>query len=65
MGNHGWSGGIYEIEPSTISRQLKHLNDNGLLKGLRLDGICFFAHYALESQENSRAMNERLCQIHG
>ena len=36
LGNHGWSGGIYEIEPSTICRQLKNLHDKGLLKGLGL-----------------------------
>lgn len=64
LGNHGWSGGIYEIEPATIRRQLKNLHDKGLLAGLRLDRVCFFSHYAMESQENSRAMNERLSQIH-
>jgi len=64
LGNHGWSGGIYDIEPSTICSQLKNLHDKGLLKGLGLDGVCFFSHYALESQEKSRAMNERLRQIH-
>lgn len=65
LGNHGWSGGIYDIEPAAICRQLKNLHDKGLLTGLRLEGVCFFSHYALESQEKSRAMNERLYQIHG
>ncbi len=64
LGNHGWSGGIYEIEPSTICRELKSLHDKGLLKGLKLGGGSFFSHYPLESQEKSYAMNERLRQIH-
>ena len=65
FGNHGWSGGIYEIDDMTICRQLMDLVTLGLLQSIEIDGVVFFSHYQLKSAEQSTAMNEKLLAIHG
>ena len=64
LGNHGWSGGIYNIEGTTISRQLYNLYATDHLTPLGLDRVCFFKHYQPESIEKNEQMNRRLQEIH-
>lgn len=64
LGNHGWSGGIYNIETIIISRQLFSLYATGRLTPLGLDRVCFFKHYKPESVEKNEQMNRRLQEIH-
>ena len=64
LGNHGWSGGIYNIETTIISRQLFSLYATGRLTPLGLDRVCFFKHYKPESVEKNEQMNWRLQEIH-
>lgn len=64
LGNHGWSGGIYNIETTTISRQLYNLYALGRLTSVGLDRVCFFKHYQPESVEKNEQMNWLLQEIH-
>ena len=65
FGNHGWSGGIYEIDDNTVCSQLLDLVTSPLLKSIDLDRVCFFSHYQLESASQSNAMNQKRLEIHG
>jgi hypothetical protein len=64
LGNHGWSGGIYEIDPSVLAGQLHDLYSKGLMKSLELERVAFFAHYQPESASNNKAMNKELRKLH-
>jgi hypothetical protein len=64
LGNHGWSGGIYNITSKIVSRQLHDLYITGLLEALDLDHVCFAKHYAPESVERNKQMNRLLEKIH-
>lgn len=64
LGNHGWSGGIYDIGVSTIVLQLFSLYSAMQLGALGLDKVSFFSHYKLETPEKNSAVNELLEQLH-
>lgn len=64
LGNHGWSGGVYNITPEIVSRQLHDLYLTGLLEPLGLDRVCFFKHYEPVSAERNEQMNRLLEKIH-
>lgn len=65
LGNHGWSGGIYIIGDQALLTQLQNLHFLGLLKLLELEGVCFFSHYASETDIKNKEMNDLILQIHG
>jgi hypothetical protein len=64
LGNHGWTGGIYEIDDATICRQLKDLIAKKLLRSIEIDDVCFFSRKPAESASSSRSMNKKLLRIH-
>ena len=64
LGNHGWSGGIYEIEERTICCQLKNLISKRRIDSIQIDKVCFFSHYQLEGSSSSSKMNTTLMAIH-
>jgi hypothetical protein len=64
LGNHGWSGGIYEIEERTICCQLKNLVSRKRLDSIQIDNVCFFSHYQLEEDSSSSKMNTKIMTIH-
>ncbi len=64
LGNHGWTGGIYEIDGGTIRRQVKDLVARKLLRSIEVGDVCFFSHKPAESAASSRAMNKKLLRIH-
>lgn len=64
LGNHGWSGGIYDIEASVVARQLVSLYTAKQLSPLGLDNVCFFSQYEPESQERNKEMNNLLEHLH-
>jgi hypothetical protein len=63
LGNHGWTGGIYEIEDATIRRQLKDLSARKLLSSIEVGEVYFFSRKPLESDSSSRSMNKKLLRI--
>ncbi len=64
LGNHGWSGGIYNIRSATISRQIHNLYARGRLSSLGLDNVGFFRHYRPVSAEANDEMDRRLLELH-
>ena len=64
LGNHGWSGGIYEIRSSIAARQLYSLYVSGQLRPLDLDGVCFFKHHKPQGEAANEKMNKLLEEIH-
>jgi hypothetical protein len=64
LGNHGWSGGIYEIDAPVVANQLWALYSTGLLSALELAGVHFFSHYQPESRSENEAMNMKLRGLH-
>jgi len=63
--NHGWSGGIYEIDAPVVANQLWALYSTGLLSALELEGVHFFSHYQPESRSENEAMNMKLAASPG
>jgi len=64
LGNHGWSGGIYEIDENTILTQLNNLFLHNKLKEIQIEGVSLFQHYKMKSEFDSKEENERLITIH-
>jgi hypothetical protein len=64
LGNHGWSGGIYQIETRTVQRQITHLWSSGLLDSVRIKHVHFFRHRQLQSAVDNEAINARIRQLH-
>ena len=64
LGNHGWSGGIYQIDDQTLAQQLFSLNQHGHLHQLRIDQGRLFANYTIEDEEKSQGMMKQLRTIH-
>ncbi|HYH67884.1 MAG TPA: hypothetical protein VD866_24515 [Urbifossiella sp.] len=64
LGNHGWTGGIYEIDEDTIRRQLQDLIAKKLLRSIEVGDVCFFSRKSAEGAAASRAMNKKLLRIH-
>lgn len=64
LGNHGWSGGIYEVNELTVCAQVKNLASRGLLDRIDLDNVGFFSHYAPEDSAKNQTMNQKLASLH-
>jgi len=64
LGNHGWTGGIYEIDAPVVTNQLWALYSTGLLSALELESVHFFSHYQPESRSENEAMNMKLRGLH-
>lgn len=64
LGNHGWTGGIYEIDDDTIRRQIGDLVAKKRLRSIEVGNVYFFSHMPNESAASSRAMNKKLLRIH-
>jgi hypothetical protein len=64
LGNHGWSGRIYQINEDVIVNQLLHIakTQNGLK--IEIEKAIFFTHYEQEPGPKSEKMNIRLTEIH-
>lgn len=64
MGNHGWSGGIYQIDESTVAVQLKDLLDLKLIHEVKIDRVVFYDHYKLMTAEKSKQENLKIVKRH-
>lgn len=64
LGNHGWTGGVYEIDDGTVRRQLRDLVARDLLRAVEVGDVCFFSRKPDESAAASRAMNRKLLRLH-
>lgn len=64
LGNHGWSGGIYEIDENTIIAQLKNLIINKKMDEIQVEGVSFFGHYEVKTETENRRKNAEIIALH-
>ncbi|MDP5148343.1 hypothetical protein ORI98_18070, partial [Shewanella sp. ULN5] len=64
LGNHGWSGGIYQINDVVLKAQLLSLTSKSKLSNLKLSNKCFGSQYAPESNEKNIKINKLLLELH-
>lgn len=64
MGNHGWTGGIYQINELTIAVQIKDLVDRKLISEIKIDRVVFYDHYELMAPEKSKNENRKIVKQH-
>lgn len=64
LGNHGWTGGIYQILDTTIITQLSDLINENKLKEIQISNVGFFSHYSLKDEKISREEDEYIRKIH-
>ena len=63
-GNHGWSGGIYQIDDDTLALQCVDLHRKGKLATLSFEDGTIFSHYEQETDEDNRKMIQELRTLH-
>jgi hypothetical protein len=63
-GNHGWSGGIYNIKTETVSQQIYNLVSNGALNKIQITDVRFFSHYKIEEKQKSDKKNDEIYFMH-
>jgi hypothetical protein len=64
LGNHGWSGGIYQIQEKTITHQLENLLVHGKLESIGINHVHFFHNRKLQSDAASEEQNRYILAIH-
>ena len=64
LGNHGWSDGIYTIREENIVLHIENLARKDSPLYIETEKVAFFAHYKHKSDEDNKAMNERLVSTH-
>lgn len=64
LGNHGWSGGIYHINESTIIIQLGNLVNRKVLNEIKIDNVAFFSHYNIVGSQLNDTENNKILEIH-
>ncbi len=65
LGNHGWSGGLYQIDEETVSIQLFNLHRKGHLSHLDFERHRLFSHNRGDmSPSRNQEMVHRIRQIH-
>jgi len=64
FGNHGWSGGIYQIKDFVIARQIISLIKKEELSKIQISEVVFFSHYKLKSEDENKQMNSEIQEIH-
>ena len=63
-GNHGWSGGIYQIRDFTLARQIISLIKKEELQRIKISDVVFFSHYEIKSDEESKKKDSEIQEIH-
>jgi hypothetical protein len=64
LGNHGWSGGMYQIEESIILKQLENLIKKNLIQDIKIERVVFFSKYKNAETNRNQIVNERILEIH-
>ncbi len=63
-GNHGWSGGIYQIRDFILAKQIISLIKKEELSRVQISEVIFFSHYDLKSQEDSKKKGSEIEEMH-
>ena len=64
LGNHGWSGGIYQIQDTVICNQLFHLLSSKAIDAVQLNKVSFFSHYKRLTPPENRLLNDLISKLH-
>lgn len=65
LGNHGWTGGIYQIRNEVLCLQLMDLISCSAIDVIQLNNVHFFSHYMPMGEEDNVNTNDILVTIHG
>lgn len=63
-GNHGWSGGIYQIRDFILARQIISLIKKEELTRIQISDVVFFSHYDLKSEDISNKKGSEIDEMH-
>ncbi len=63
-GNHGWSGGIYQIRDFILARQIISLIKKEELTRIQISDVIFFSHYDLKSEDDSKMKGSEIDEMH-
>ncbi|GAB5523199.1 MAG: hypothetical protein Roseis2KO_10710 [Roseivirga sp.] len=63
-GNHGWSGGIYQIRGFTLAKQIVNLIKKEKLDRIQISNVTFFSHFGVKSDEESKAKDAEIQEMH-
>jgi len=64
LGNHGWTGGIYQIDDETIALQIHDVFNRGRRPKLQIEGGTIFSHYDQENATRNKKMIQALRELH-
>lgn len=64
LGNHGWSGGVYQIEEPIVLKQLENLIEKNLIQDIQIERVVFFSHYKNAEPNRNQIENDRILEIH-
>jgi len=63
-GNHGWSGGIYQIRDFVLAKQIISLIKKEELTRIQISDVVFFSHYDLKSEDESKKKGSEIQEMH-
>jgi hypothetical protein len=63
-GNHGWSGGIYQIRDFTLAHQIISLIKKEELSRIQISNVAFFSHYDVKSEAESKKKDFEIQEMH-
>ena len=63
-GNHGWSGGIYQIRDFILAKQIISLIKKEELTRIQISDVVFLSHYDLKPEEDSKKKGAEIQEMH-
>lgn len=63
-GNHGWSGGIYQINDFVVAQQILSLIKKDQMDKIQISNVGFFDDLPLKSEEESEKKSSEIAEMH-
>jgi len=63
-GNHGWSGGIYQIRDFILANQITSLIKKEELSRIQISDVVFFSDYEVKSEDESKKKGSEIQEMH-
>lgn len=63
-GNHGWSGGIYNIKKRTVAKQISNLIQTKSINKIQITNVTFFSSYEIKDEESSIKKDFEIFEMH-
>lgn len=64
LDNHGWFGGVFQIEESIILKQLENLIKKNLIQDIQIERVVSFLHFKNAETNRNQFVNDRILEIH-